>query len=493
MKKNCIWTATLFVFLALTNTAIAQQDAALLQGEIASAMDSRIAGQLNELRAQNSVYSRATNEENESDFISDYETDLPHASQPRISRYEARILAKYLDDPTNAELAKFLGYYHAFFVIKHKHRAKRKTASLIKRAIYATYFLQRAQHLGDNDRWAERIIRRLNKKLNSWLPSDLPLDLSEGNHAHQFFLDAFNYDEANRYRAANKLMRDLVKNPTNLTTNAYVIASNIWNAGEADFSDPTILYNMLLSSYFSERTLPLYQRAEQNWVDDPENNELYRLSTLLGGWSVPARRWLAQLHGDDDIVAALDDEHRQWFQINPFFHSASVGWMFFDEPENLLEGFQTTFSVFGCTENRACMDRPRFSFNLASYTLFVIDYFLKVGDTDTASMFLTFKFNPFFNYDSWLLGQDAWEHRENNMMEIVARYQNDDPTDDPTTASLKSHQWGPNTITCQLCHQAQAREWSQEERATIFHPTDSDGFVGNWPDPVVRWDALFKP
>ncbi len=285
------------------------------------------------------------------------------------------------------------------------------------------------------------------------------------------------------------MLKDLLANPTNLVTNAYVIASNIWNGGEAEYDDPTILYSMVMSSYFAQRVIPLYQRVEQAWEEDPENNQQFRLATILGGWTVPARRWLAKLHGDESIVDLLDAEHREWNVINPYFHSAALGWMLFDEPAKFMEGFQATLAVSGCTENRACMDRPRFSFNLLSYSLLATDYFLKLGDMDTASSFLTFKYAPFFNYDSWLLGQEAWEHRENNMAEIVARYQNGDPSDDPTTASLKSHKWGPDTITCQLCHQAQAREWSEEDKATIIHPSEAHGYVGNWPERLVDWDG----
>jgi len=429
------------------------------------------------------------------DPISGYETSLPHASRAKISRLESALLSTYLNDPNSVELSQLMAIYHALRLPRRfgtVYRDERKVRFL-QHAIYVSYFVKRAQTLGNDAAWLSRVLIYAETLLASWLPSDLPLDDSESSDAQLFFLQAFNFNEADRYRAADKLLDDLLKNPTNLTTNAYVIASNIWNAGEAEYADPTILYSMVLSSYFAERVLPLYQRAEEAWVGDPQNNRLYRLATLLGGWSVPARRWLAKLHGDEDIVSLLDEEHRVWFEINPYFHSASIGWMLFDEPENIMEGFQSTFSVFGCSGSRACTDRPRFSFNILNYSLLVIDYFLKLGDTGTAGFFLTFKYNPDFQFDSWLLGQEAWEHREANMMEIVERYQNDDPHDDPTTASLKSHKWGPNTITCQLCHQAQARTWTENERATVILPSDSDAFVGDWPEVKVEWDGSFVP
>lgn len=427
------------------------------------------------------------------DPISDYETWLPHESQIEIPRLESALLTAYLNDPSSTVLSKAMAAYHVVKLPKWRatlYGRDRKSVRSVKHAVYALYFLRRAQHLGSEEAWLTRAETQISDQLLLWLPTDLPIDISEGHDAHTYFLESFNYKEVNRYLATEKLLQDLLDNPTNLTTNAYAIASNIWNGGEADYDDPTILYSMVMSSYLAQRAIPLYQLAEQAWEADPENNQQFRLTTLLGGWTVPARLWLAKLHGDNDTVELLDAEHREWFAINPYFHSASIGWMLFDDPQKVMEGFQSVLSVMGCADNRSCMDRPRFSFNILSYLLLVTDYSLKLGDAGTASYVLSFRHNPFFEYDSWLLGQEAWEHRENNMMEIIARYQNDDINDDPTTASLKSHKWGPNTITCQLCHQAQAREWSDEDKATIFYPSEAHGYVGNWPTRLVDWDAL---
>lgn len=442
---------------------------------------------------ENIVLSKKLVTTEEHDPISDYETWLPHESQVGLPPLESALLNSYLNNPNSVHLSRALAAYH---VLKLPHwlatlyGKDRKSVRSVKHAVYALYFLRRAQHLGSGEPWLARAEAQISDQLLLWLPTDIAIDKSEGREAHTYFLESFNYKEANRYLATDMLFQDLLENPTNLTTNAYIIASNIWNGGEADYDDPTILYSMVMSSYLAQRAIPLYQMAQQAWEEDPENNQQFRLTTLLGGWTVPARLWLAKLHGDNDTVELLDAEHREWFAINPYFHSASIGWMLFDDPQKVMEGFQSVISVMGCADNRSCMDRPRFSFNLLSYLLLVTDYSLKLGDAGTASYVLSFRYSPFFDYDSWLLGQEAWEHRENNMMEIMASYQNDDPRDDPTTASLKSHKWGPNTITCQLCHQAQAREWSDEDKAAIIYPSEAHGYVGNWPTRLVDWDAL---
>src|SRR5690349_20014764 len=101
---------------------------------------------------------------------------------------------------------------------------------------------------------------------------------------------------------------------------------------------------------------------------------------------------------------------------------------------------------------------------------------------DTAQFVLFFRFLPFTHWEGWYLGQEAWLQRENNMMQIYELYNNGNPADDPTHFLSKSRKWGASTITCQMCHQAQGRGWTQEEiDAPPLLPFGTISTVDSWP------------
>lgn len=419
--------------------------------------------------------------------LSDYETHLPRNSQPEISEFEKLLVSAYLDDSSDVILAKFLAIYH----FSQTRGWRNVSGETVKHLIYAEYFLNRVQNLGASRPWTRALLRRVVRKIDRIADSDDDIDLTENHLAHAGFLEAFNYNEGNRYEVVDSLFEDFIVNPNNIVTNAYLTASNIWVGGEADYEDPTVLYSFILSAYFSVRTVSMAQGLQSAWVENPEENQRFRLAPILGGWTVPARRWLAILHNDSAAVAILDDEHREWLGVNAAFHSASVGLMFFDEEENFLEGLMAwNAGNEHCREVadlRSCPDRPRFSFNILSFLLGQVDYLLKLGDKGTASFMLSFRYAPFLQFDNWTLGQEAWLHREQNLDAIVELYQNDDLTDDPAHFGLKTRKWGPSTITCQTCHQVQNRFWTEEEKAEVWMPSEDVWAVPSWPAVTTSW------
>lgn len=422
-----------------------------------------------------------------------WETQLPRGSLPRITPVEKHLLIAYLERPDDVRLAAILALYH---LNESLLRPGHKDGDAISHSIIAQYFLNRAQDLGNHDLWVRIALEKNHLKLSRIANRSVTVDVSENHQAHSYFIDAFNYNEQNRYVAVDKLLDDYAQHPNNALTNAYLTASNIWVGGEAGYEDPTVLYSFVLSSYFSVNTVYLAKKLENAWQADPINNQRFRLAPILGGWTVPARRWLARFHGDDAAVALLDEEHRQWLAKNRAFHSASVGLMMFEEPENFLEGIMAWNAGFEhCQEIptlRSCIDHPRFSYNNLGFLLGGVDYFIKVGQLDMAQMFLSLKYLPQFSYEGWFLGQEAWEHRESNMMERFELYQNDNPEDDPVHFLLKTRKWGPSTITCQACHQVQGRQWSPEEIDNIILPDESVATIGNWPEISTSWYGATK-
>lgn len=427
------------------------------------------------------------------DPVADYETKLPHGSRPQITSFERIVLPAYLENPGDRRLAMILAVYHL-----DKSLLKGRTdGKAVAHTIIAEYFLHRIIDLGAGQKWVTIALEKTGKELRKVMNRQPSLDLSEGHEAHKYFINAFNYNEQNRYIAVAKLFDAFVQNPGNLLTNAYLTASNIWVGGEAGYEDPTVLYNMLLSSYFSVRIVQLAQRAAAAWELDPVANKRFRLESILGGWTVPARRWLAKLHGDQNAITLLDVEHRSWLAINRAFHSASIGLMMFDEPANFWEGFGA-WNAGGehCEEEpdiRTCIDTPRISYNLLAFTLGFADYFIKAGMLDAAQFVLFFRHFPFTHWEGWYLGQEAWLHRENNMLRIHELYNNGDPADDPTHFLLKSRKWGASTITCQMCHQAQGRGWTEEEiNSPPPLPHGTIATVSSWPVVTTTWYGSVK-
>jgi hypothetical protein len=424
--------------------------------------------------------------------LSDYETFLPHATQPRIPRLERAILTAYLENPADARLAEILALYHWNASLE---KVKKPSGTALQHSVIAYYFLNRVQDLGRGEHWVEILLERTKRALDRVAERGPPLHSTEGA-AHKYFIDAFNYHEGNRYKAVDGLLDEFVRAPRNVLTNAYLTASNIWIGGEAGYEDPTVLYSFVLSSYFSIRTIQLAQAMEQAWMKDPVRKQRFRLAPILGGWTVPARRWMARFHGDDAAVERLDAEHREWLAINRAFHSASVGLMLFEEDDKFAEGLAAWFAGFDhCGEvpsHTSCLDRPRFTFNNLSFLLGAIDYFLKAGQLDLANIFITLRGIPEFSYVDWDLGRGPWEHRERNLEAIAALYQNGDPSDDPTHFLLKKRKWGPSTITCQTCHQAQSKVWPPEEIDQVLLPHASVATIGQWPEFSTNWYGAIK-
>ncbi|MCE2596007.1 hypothetical protein K6Y31_14435 [Motilimonas cestriensis] len=416
-----------------------------------------------------------------------WDPQFPNEADSGLSDFEASLTAAYLDNVNSLELARYLSMYHLSIYLKQQGL----TVEAVKRNILAQYYLSRVIELSDQKvLWAEKARSIIAEKLHHLIIESGDIT-TESSPSHDDFINSFNYVESNRYQAIDALFADFIESPNNAMTVAYLTAANIWIGGEANYDDPVILQGFVFSSYFASLSLLMAEDLEQRWEIDPDNNERLRLASILGGWSIPARRWIAKLHGDEQAIATLDEEHDLWLEHNAAFHSLSVGLMFFDEPEHLLEGWQAWFSGFThCQEVaglRSCPDRPRISFNQIGFTLGAVDYLIKLGDFDTANMFLAWKYAPFLSYDFWDLGQEAWDYRMSNMNEMSELYSNANPDDDPVNFLSKEHKWGPDTITCQACHQAQSRHWTEQEKDNVLPPHESVASLGNWPEMTTSW------
>lgn len=420
-----------------------------------------------------------------------YSSGLPNnAPAPSLPIVERSLLVTYLGNPNNARHAAGLGAIHyQKFLLKRKQKNRGDT---IRHGIIATYFFERSIKL---DKSSKLFVGIPLADISLYLKQQLPASSKPTYHqdvAHDFFIEAFNYHEENRYIAVDLLLQDLANNPHNTLTSAYLTASNIWLGGEAGYDDPSILYHFILSSYFSVRTVAMARKMEELWKKNPNKYSRFRLAPILGGWTVPARRWLAKLHGDTGAVNALDEEHRHWLALNRVFHSASVGLMLFPENENFLEAFNAwDAGNIHCQEipdMNACQSLAKFSFNNIAFFGGQVDFFIKAGMFDYAQYFLsTWKHVPPFAYNDWDLGRKLWEHREQNMFAMHELFNNDNPNDDPVHMLLKRHKWGPDTITCQLCHQAQSRVWTEEQKSIVYYPHESVATINNWPLQTTTW------
>ncbi|MCE2572842.1 carbohydrate-binding protein [Motilimonas eburnea] len=418
-----------------------------------------------------------------------WEANLPNEADAGLSEFEQALTAAYLDNVNDLVLTRYLALYHLSAYLNEQEL----TITAVKRNILAQYYLSRVMELSEQQvEWAEQARAIIAAKLHHHVVEAGPFT-TQASASHEEFITSFNYVEANRYQAIDSLFTDFIAAPNNAMTVAYLTAANIWAGGEANYDDPAILQGFIFSSYFASLSLYMAEDLEQRWNVDPINHQRLRLAPILGGWSIPARRWLAKLHGDDMAVETLDQEHNIWLEHNAAFHSASVGLMYFDEPEHVLAGWQAWYAGFvHCQEVaglRSCPDGPRMSFNQIGFTLGAIDYLIKLGDFNTANMFLSWKYAPFLGFDLWDLGKEAWDYRINNMDEMFALYNNADPSDDPVNFLSKQHKWGPDTITCQACHQAQSRQWSEEEKAKVTLPHESVASLGNWPKMTTSWYA----
>ncbi len=424
-------------------------------------------------------------------YLSEFETYLPNTSILYQPRYEKKLLIYYLNNPNKPSAAAWLAGYHLHKLKRHSISGGEK----VKHAVLAHYFLNRLKVMGVNWSWLNHQLNKNEERLAIYSQDEsIPSD-DEEHPAHQYYRNAFHFNEQNRHLALAGLLDDFASEPNNVYTAFTINAINLWIGGEADYDDPSALYNFILGSYFSTRTMDMAQRLEEAWMLDPTSAKRFRLSPILGGFSLLQRRWLALVHGDIAAVAAIDDEHRQWRLVNRAFHAFTVGLPFFEEPENFGEGFFAMVDgLEQCSEDpelRTCLNRPRFSYNLLGFILEYIDFFIKQGDITNATALLQYRHAPHEaeNWAAWDLGREAWLHREENLNEIAALYQNEDPSDDPLHFQMKAKKWGSNTTTCQTCHQVQGLEWTPEEFNTVLLPTENVATVGTWPVRTTSWWA----
>ena len=425
------------------------------------------------------------------DILSEYETYLPNTAKDELERSEKKLLKAYLDSPNDAKLAKRLAINHILQTVKG-NEYKLNKGEILQHTIMTQYFLHRAKSLGSVDRWVDKALGRTQKRLHKLVNVAGPNSTAEDHSAHDAFREAFHYKEQNRYMALAKLLDDFVADPNNVYTAFALTAINLWIGGEADYDDPTVVYNFVLGSYFSLRAIDLARQLEGAWLADPSQYTRFRMATILGGFTALHRRWLASLHGDQQALAAINDEHREWRLIHRSFHAFTVGIPFFEEESNFQEGLFAVIDGFAHCEEvpvRTCSNLPRFSFNRLSFVLTLVDFLIKAGDIEAAEQALLYRFDPSETdyWAAWDLGRDAWEHRENHLLEIFQLYQNDDPSDDPLHFQLKRRKWGTNTTTCQTCHQTQSKVWSKEEFNTIILPPEEVATVGLWPKVSTTW------
>ena len=434
--------------------------------------------------------------------LSDYETFLPHTTKPNISQPEKALLKAYLNHPKDTSLIKVLAIVHLKRSLVNQSRLGRQ-GEAFKHTLIAQYFLSRAIDLGAKEKWIQHWLDQTQIEIDKVLSRSLFITSEENHPAHSFFIEAFNYREGNRYLAAESLLEDFVIQPKNVYTAFTLTAANLWIGDEGDYDDPTVLYNFVLGSYFSVYTMKLAKELEVAWLNDPLGTPRFRMASILGGFSVLHRKWMAKMHGEKDAVDAIDNEHREWRLIHRSFHAFTVGLAFFEEKENFAEGFQAWQDALPhCAEVpvRTCSNQPRFSHNGLGFFLGYVDFLLKDGDINAAKQVLSLRFAPpnvfppAKAYTEWDLGRDAWEHREKNLNEISALYRNANPADDPLHFFMKKKKWGGNLPTCQTCHQAQSTVWTEEEKNRIILPPEEVATVGVWPEVSTSWyGSIVKP
>ncbi|HET9958488.1 MAG TPA: hypothetical protein VFQ61_28535 [Polyangiaceae bacterium] len=424
-----------------------------------------------------------------SDPVAEFETFLPLENERPVARAERPLLIRYLENPRDLQVTLQLAAHHA---ARFAGPARNSRMERSRHGIYALYFLRRAESLGVRERWTRPAIRAIDEQLTRWFRSDAALDFSEGTPAQLAFLDAFNEQERNRHRAAEQLLGEFLEHPTNLTTAIYLAAVSLWNGGESGYADPGMLYSFLDAGYFGQFATELSERAEREWELDPDHRKLFRLGVTTGGMTLPARRWLAGLHGDREGVDLVDAETMQWFAKAPSFYMFPASVYAFGEPDKAASGFDALLrGLDACNTHYTvfCGDNPRATFSGISFFMYLFDYFSRMGQPETAMGMLGAKANPDYKFDAWYLGQEAWAHREENATRITELYQNSDPKDDPLNTFMKRHKWGPLTSTCQTCHQTQGVKWSAAEKAQIPSLPTADLYVGDWPIPTIAWDG----
>jgi hypothetical protein len=422
------------------------------------------------------------------DPIGDYEPYFPYTEHAPLPGLEAALLNAYLDTSNNAVLVKLLAAYH---LSRCRTSNTIRTGVELKHTIIADYFLNRAHDLGARDRWIALARKKLNHKLEHFRTNRPAVALDEDHPAQVFFNDTFFDHEENRHLAQSMLLDDLVAHPNNVYTTFLNVAVNNWNAGEAKYDDPILLYNFLISGFASFHAMDLSKEAELAWSQDPAAHSRFRLASIVGGFSAMQRRSMAKIHRDPEAIAAIDVEHREWRLINKAFHAFTIGLTFFEEDENFLEAYNAWEDAFleGMMrpELVTVQDRPRFTFNLEGMFVTRADFALKRGEFEKAYTYLAVAQNFMPNSAYWDYGREAVLHRQQFAGEIAARYANNNPSDDPVPFMVKRHKWGGPDSTCQVCHQRQSKIWSEAEKENILLAPDDILTVGTFPERRTTW------
>lgn len=442
--------------------------------------------------AMSSASDKANPSAHQRNPLSDYEAKLPHTTQPDLPTVEKALLVEYLDHPTKVAVVRALMDYHLLKSLLYF--GKDKGGEALRHSILSLYFLNRQKDLGVRSNLLDATIQRLESALNRLFENGAPITMDEYHDAHVYYRRTFHFNqEQNRYKALSGLLQEIYTEPRNVYSAFAITALNLWMGGEADYDDPTTLYNFVLGSYFSRHTITLAHQLEDAWNADPVHTTRFRMAATLGGFGLLQRRWLAILHKDQAAVALIDDEHRAWYKIQPAFHSFPLGLPFFDEPENFEEGYAVYLSgIPACSviPVRTCSDLPRFRFNLLGFVLGIVDYSLKAGDLETARQYLNFRFDPSQAeaWSAWSIGREPWLHREKNFDAIAALYANNRASDDPVNFEMKRRKWGENTTTCQECHQIEAAPISFDVvNEPQIPPPEVVASVKNWPPFTTAW------
>lgn len=427
-------------------------------------------------------------------YASDFILEMPNAAGPDITAYEATIASGYLDAPQDIAQVELNAIYH-----KNKSMLYNDTdASSLKHTILASYFLNRSIELNQAQgsapaMWVAFSRRKIDRNLHVAMTSQAQ---THAGHApsHDTFFEAFNYTESNRHTAQNALLEELLNDPANVMTMMFAAGSAFWNGSEASYDDPSVLYQYILGSYLTIKTMEMSEEVELAYLEDPQDDRRNRIASILGGWSAAQRHWLAGIHGDSVSKELVNAEHDLWFEFNPIFHGVTIGLAYFRDPARFLKGMGGwNASLSECQipeagDFRGCLNKPRFSHNILSIFGGMTDFFIKAGQYGPAQYFLTqLNQNPDLQFSTFTLGQPLWDLRLNNMAEMNALWTNADPTDDPTMFVSTRHKWGEDTFTCQTCHQTQGREWTQEEQDTIQPTHGTLATIGDWPEVTTSW------
>ena len=423
-----------------------------------------------------------------------YQAALPHTTQPTISQQEKLLLQLYLDNPTDVDLCRYFAVYHLYESLLGNVTPGYEGVAL-GHTIIAAYFLERLDQLGAPVQWYPQALQLTQSALDSQFnPAGLAITEDENHPAHLYFRETFHLNnEENRYSALDDLLQDFYSNPKNVYTSFAITAINLWIGGEADYADPTTLYNFSIGSYFSLHTIDLAHQLETAWVQNPASATRFRMAATLGGFSLLQRRWLAGVAHDAKARALIDNEHREWYAIQPAFHAFTLALPFFYEKKNFAQGldrYEGGFAFCNTVPVRTCLDQPRFPFNLLGFALGYVDYLLKSGDVTTAREYLAFNQDPSqtTNFEQWTLGRGPWQYRIDHLDDLVKLYQSSRFQEGPVNFETKRRKWGGNTTICQICHETQGKPQTLAdiEQPQILPPPQV-ATIGNWPEVTTTW------